>query len=68
MYPNIILTNRLQPSAMVDEMDCAACDFNRPNAKCQRRMTWTWRGEHCKFMRVEIILFNVRPTCVKSKS
>merc|ERR1712015_36473 len=27
MYPNIILTNRLQPSAMVDEADCAACDF-----------------------------------------
>ncbi|XP_065339696.1 DNA polymerase epsilon catalytic subunit 1 [Cloeon dipterum] len=46
MYPNIILTNRLQPSAMVDEMVCAACDFNRPNAKCQRRMVWTWRGEH----------------------
>ena len=30
MYPNIILTNRLQPSAMVDEADCAACDFNKP--------------------------------------
>lgn len=30
MYPNIILTNRLQPSSMVNETDCAACDFNRP--------------------------------------
>ncbi|KAL8180571.1 UNVERIFIED_CONTAM: hypothetical protein K2H54_028004, partial [Gekko kuhli] len=45
MYPNIILTNRLQPSAMVDEATCAACDFNKPGADCQRRMTWQWRGE-----------------------
>lgn len=45
MYPNIILTNRLQPSAMVDEQTCAACDFNRPGAQCQRKMAWMWRGE-----------------------
>ncbi|XP_068086023.1 DNA polymerase epsilon catalytic subunit 1 [Anabrus simplex] len=45
MYPNIILTNRLQPSAMVNETVCAACDFNRPGATCQRSMTWMWRGE-----------------------
>uniref|UniRef100_A0A8C9TG99 DNA polymerase epsilon catalytic subunit n=1 Tax=Scleropages formosus TaxID=113540 RepID=A0A8C9TG99_SCLFO len=45
MYPNIILTNRLQPSAMVDEATCAACDFNKPGANCQRKMTWLWRGE-----------------------
>ena len=45
MYPNIILTNRLQPSAMVDETACAACDFNKPGAKCQRRMPWMWRSE-----------------------
>uniref|UniRef100_A0A3P8WLR8 DNA polymerase epsilon catalytic subunit n=1 Tax=Cynoglossus semilaevis TaxID=244447 RepID=A0A3P8WLR8_CYNSE len=45
MYPNIILTNRLQPSAMVDEVTCAACDFNKPGALCQRKMAWQWRGE-----------------------
>ncbi|KAB7504214.1 DNA polymerase epsilon catalytic subunit A [Armadillidium nasatum] len=45
MYPNIILTNRLQPSAMVDETVCAACDFNKPGAMCQRKMSWIWRGE-----------------------
>ena len=28
MYPNIILTNRLQPSAVVNPVSCAACDFN----------------------------------------
>ncbi|XP_069115944.1 LOW QUALITY PROTEIN: DNA polymerase epsilon catalytic subunit A-like [Argopecten irradians] len=45
MYPNIILTNRLQPPAIVDEATCAACDFNKPGAQCQRKMTWMWRGE-----------------------
>ncbi|KAF5305758.1 hypothetical protein FQR65_LT07654 [Abscondita terminalis] len=46
MYPNVILTNRLQPYAMVDESVCAACDFNKVNATCQRNMTWTWRAEY----------------------
>ena len=32
MYPNIILTNRLQPSAIVDESVRSACDFNKPGA------------------------------------
>jgi len=48
MYPNIILTNRLQPSAIVNEMDCAVCDYNKPGALCQRKMKWMWRGEYCK--------------------
>ena len=46
MYPNIILTNRLQPPAMVTEDVCAACDYNRPGKKCLREMEWLWRGEH----------------------
>nr|XP_022913041.1 DNA polymerase epsilon catalytic subunit A [Onthophagus taurus] len=53
MYPNIILTNRLQPCAMVDETMCAACDFNKPNASCQRNMAWMWRGEHMPASRSE---------------
>ncbi|XP_046401826.1 DNA polymerase epsilon catalytic subunit 1 [Ischnura elegans] len=53
MYPNIILTNRLQPSAMVDETTCAACDFNRPGATCQRSMTWLWRGDFMPATRSE---------------
>eukprot|EP00171_Calliarthron_tuberculosum_P014974 IDg14974t1 len=44
MYPNIILTNRLQPHAVVTSNQCAACDFNGMS-QCQRDMTWTWRGE-----------------------
>ncbi|CAK8688654.1 unnamed protein product [Clavelina lepadiformis] len=53
MYPNIILTNRLQPSAMVDEATCAACDFNKPGATCQRSMSWMWRGEFLPASRSE---------------
>lgn len=44
MYPNIILTNRLQPHAIVTPAQCAACDFNGMS-ECQRNMEWTWRGE-----------------------
>ena len=45
MYPNIILTNRLQPCSTVTEEDCAACDFNTPDKRCLRKMEWKWRGE-----------------------
>ncbi|KAJ8610443.1 hypothetical protein MRB53_038537 [Persea americana] len=45
MYPNIMTTNRLQPDSMIDESDCAACDFNRPGKTCDRRLPWSWRGE-----------------------
>ena len=54
MYPNIILTNRLQPPAIVDEAVCAACDFNRPGAKCQRTLNWMWRGEIMPLTRNEV--------------
>ncbi|KAL4246754.1 DNA polymerase epsilon catalytic subunit [Abortiporus biennis] len=45
MYPNIMLSNRLQPDSVVDEAVCAVCDYNRPGKTCDRRMTWAWRGE-----------------------
>eukprot|EP00963_Diacronema_lutheri_P012452 scaffold1758_cov333-Pavlova_lutheri.AAC.12 len=45
MYPNIILTNRLQPPSVVSEQDCFACDFNAPGKTCLKNMEWTWRGE-----------------------
>lgn len=45
MYPNIMLSNRLQPDSVVDEAMCAVCDHNRPGKTCDRRMTWAWRGE-----------------------
>ena len=46
MYPNIILTNRLQPSAIVDDATCAACDFNQARNNCKRKMQWVWRGDY----------------------
>ena len=65
MYPNIILTNRLQvnilltlgfrsiynfqPPAAVTEEQCIACIYNTPDAMCKRRMNWAWRGELSKF-------------------
>ncbi|SJM88070.1 probable DNA polymerase epsilon catalytic subunit A [Zygosaccharomyces bailii] len=45
MYPNIMISNRLQPDSMKTERDCASCDFNRPGKSCDRRMPWAWRGE-----------------------
>ncbi|KAI9929220.1 DNA polymerase epsilon catalytic subunit [Aspergillus wentii] len=45
MYPNIMITNRLQPDSMIQESNCASCDFNRPGKTCDRRMPWAWRGE-----------------------
>jgi len=45
MYPNIILSNRLQPSAIVSDEFCAACSYNDPANKCRRPMDWKWHGE-----------------------
>jgi DNA polymerase epsilon subunit 1 len=53
MYPNIMTSNRLQPDSMVEESDCAACDFNRPGKTCDRRMPWAWRGEYLPAKRDE---------------
>lgn len=53
MYPNIILTNRLQPSAIVDDATCAACDFNQSKNGCKRRMDWVWRGDYTPASRAE---------------
>ncbi|CAG8498932.1 2908_t:CDS:10 [Diversispora eburnea] len=46
MYPNIILTNRLQPDSMITEDVCLRCDYNVPGKTCDRKMTWSWRGEY----------------------
>ena len=46
MYPNIILTNRLQPTAVVTREACASCDYNADaGGTCKRPMEWTWRGD-----------------------
>ena len=43
---------RLQPSAIVTDEDCAACDFNKPGKTCLRKMTWEWRGMYFDLMRL----------------
>jgi DNA polymerase epsilon subunit 1 len=45
MYPNIILSNRLQPTAVVTEKVCANCAHNRPDSNCKRSLSWNWRGD-----------------------
>lgn len=45
MYPNIILSNRLQPTAIVNETICSACCYNTPENLCKRNLEWEWRGE-----------------------
>ncbi|KAJ1611964.1 DNA polymerase epsilon catalytic subunit [Cryptosporidium canis] len=45
MYPNIILTNRLQPTAVIEETRCMKCPFNSESRLCQRRMNWRWKGD-----------------------
>jgi DNA polymerase epsilon subunit 1 len=53
MYPNIILTNRLQPNSIVNDATCAACDFNQTKNNCKRRMDWVWRGDYNPATRTE---------------
>ena len=45
MYPNIILSNRLQPVAIVNEQICAGCVFNKESNDCKRPLNWEWKGE-----------------------
>ncbi|WFD34820.1 DNA-directed DNA polymerase [Malassezia cuniculi] len=54
MYPNIMLSNRLQPDSVVDQGTCASCDYNRPGMQCDKRMQWAWRGEYFPAKRDEI--------------
>jgi DNA polymerase epsilon subunit 1 len=53
MYPNIILTNRLQPVAIVDETVCSGCLFNLPENNCKRPLNWQWRGDYFPLNRNE---------------
>ena len=46
MYPNIILSNRLQPVAIVNEQICAGCTFNHEGNNCKRDLDWQWKGDY----------------------
>lgn len=43
MYPNIILTNRLQPTAIVNEKICCNCVFNKKENECKRKLGWEYK-------------------------
>jgi DNA polymerase epsilon subunit 1 len=60
MYPNIILTNRLQPCAIVAPEICAACLHNRPENRCKRPMKWVWRGDYIPANRSEYELIRTQ--------
>lgn len=70
MYPNIILTNRLQPCSIKTASDCAACDFNQEKNGCKRPMRWVWRGEHtpAKRQEYELILTQLAYESVKGQA
>ena len=53
MYPNIILSNRLQPSAITCKERCASCPYRSEESNCLRAMTWRWRGEYFPLKRQE---------------
>ena len=53
MYPNIILSNRLQPTAIVNEQICAGCLFNKEENNCKRKLQWQWKGDYFPLNRRE---------------
>ncbi|KAL8432970.1 hypothetical protein Efla_001178 [Eimeria flavescens] len=40
MYPNIILTHRLQPPAIKTQQQCRECPWYEQASECQRRLRW----------------------------
>ena len=46
MYPNIILTNRLQPTAIVNNRICSNCIYNEPKNNCKKNMGWDWKAQY----------------------
>lgn len=53
MYPNIILTNRLQPVSIVNDNICSSCLYNLPENNCKRHLSWEWKIEYFPLSRSE---------------
>lgn len=53
MYPNIILTNRLQPTAIVNNKICSNCIFNEAENNCKRNLGWDYKVSHYPFSKQE---------------
>ena len=55
MYPNIILTNRLQPVAIVNDAICGSCMWNNNKYDCKRELKWEWKGEYFPLNEAEML-------------
>lgn len=53
MYPNIILTYRLQPTSIVNDTTCSSCIFNQPESKCKKKLDWKWRVDYLPAKKAE---------------
>ena len=53
MYPNIILSNRLQPVAIVDDETCASWLFNDDKNNCKRYLDWQWKVSYYPLVKKE---------------
>ena len=53
MYPNIILTYRLQPTSIVNDTICSGCIFNQPESKCKKKLDWQWRVDYLPSRKAE---------------
>jgi DNA polymerase epsilon subunit 1 len=53
MYPNIILSNRLQPVAIVNDEICSSCCFNVAESKCKRHLEWQWKVSYYPLIKKE---------------
>jgi len=53
MYPNIILSNRLQPVSIVNDEICASCCFNVEGSNCKRYMDWQWKVSYYPLQKKE---------------
>lgn len=57
-----VLVVQFQPSSIVSDEICTACDFNRPGKNCLRKLEWVWRGE--AFMAKKRFIFLVPRLCM----
>ena len=58
MYPNIILSNRLQPTAITNRSICASCPYNNDCNRCKKVMPWKWRGDYLPLNKSEFDQIN----------
>ncbi|KAH9411444.1 DNA polymerase family B exonuclease [Ordospora pajunii] len=63
MYPNIILTNKLQPVSIVNDDVCIRCDFSDEANGCRKRMEWTLKAEYIPVKKDEVE--RIRMQCMR---